>query len=115
MGGIVVILGADKSSSVHIDNRPKGILILSEGPTQGLDGATLTVEANCPINFKQPNKWFVLGLHYNESNSFLFVNSRKIYQFKAKGSKIKDYTLCWGIISNNFSLNNLKKAGLKGM
>ena len=56
MGGIVVILGADKSSSVHIDNRSKGILILGEGPTQGLDGATLTVEANCPINFIQPNK-----------------------------------------------------------
>ena len=56
MGGIVIILGADKSSSVHIDNRPKGILILGEGPTQGLHGATLTVEANCPINFKQRNK-----------------------------------------------------------
>ena len=32
------------SSSLHIDN--KKILILGEGPTQGLDGTTLTAEKN---------------------------------------------------------------------
>ena len=31
------IFGADMSSSVHIDNKNKDILILGEGPTQGLD------------------------------------------------------------------------------
>ena len=34
------------SSSVHIDNKKKDILILGEGPTQGLDGTTLTAEKN---------------------------------------------------------------------
>ena len=29
--------GADMNSSVHIDNKNKYILILGEGPTQGLD------------------------------------------------------------------------------
>ena len=28
---------ADMSSSVHVDNRNKNILILAEGPSQGLD------------------------------------------------------------------------------
>ena len=37
MGENVVIFGADISSSVHIDNENKYILILGEGPTQGLD------------------------------------------------------------------------------
>ena len=37
MGENVVIFGADISSSVHIDNKNKYILILGEGPTQGLD------------------------------------------------------------------------------
>ena len=37
MGENVVIFGADISSSVHIDNKNKYILILVEGPTQGLD------------------------------------------------------------------------------
>ena len=56
----------------------------------GLDDTTLTTEAKYPINFKQPNKRFVLSLHYNRSNSFLFANATKIYQFKAKNSEIKD-------------------------
>ena len=32
------------SSSVHIGNKKKDVLILSEGRTQGLDGTTLTAE-----------------------------------------------------------------------
>ena len=52
---------------------------------------------------------FVLSLHYNGSNSFLFVNAIKIDQFKAKDSKIKDYTLCLGNILKYFTINNMKK------
>ena len=44
------------SSSVHIDNKGKDILIFGEGPTQGLANPTLTAEAMYPINFTQPNK-----------------------------------------------------------
>ena len=76
------------SSSVHIDNKNKDILILGEGPTQRLHDTT--VETKHPINFIQPRKKFVLSLYYNGSNSFLFVNATKIYQFKAKVSEIKD-------------------------
>ena len=85
-GKNVIIFGADMSSSVHVDNKGKDILILGEGPTQGLDDTTLTAEAKYPINFTQSGKRFVLSLHYNGSNSFLFVNATKIYQFKAKES-----------------------------
>ena len=76
-------------SSVHIDNKRKEILILGEGPTQELDDTTLTGEAKYPINFTQSGERFILSLHYNESNSFLFVNATKVYQFKAKNSEIK--------------------------
>ena len=41
-GKNVVIFGVDMSSSVHVDNKGKDILILGEGPTQGLDDTTLT-------------------------------------------------------------------------
>ena len=97
------------SSSAHIDNKNKDILILGEGPTQELDDATLTAEAKYPINFTQPRKRFVLSLHYNGSNSFLFVNATKIYQFKSKDPEIKDYTLCLGNISKDFTVSNMKK------
>ena len=110
-----IISGADMSSSVHIDNKNKDILIFGEGPTQGLDDTTLTAEAINPINFAQPNKRFVLSLHYNGSNSFLFVNTTKIYQFKVKDCETKDYTLCLDNISKCFTINNIKKPGLKGI
>ena len=62
----------------------KDILILGEGPKEGLGDTTLTAEAKYPVNFTQPNKRFVSSLHYNGINSFLFVNATKIYQLEAK-------------------------------
>ena len=41
------------SSSVHVDNKGKNILIPGEGPTQGLDDTLLTVEAKYSINFSR--------------------------------------------------------------
>ena len=72
------------SSSVHIDNKREDMLIFGVGPTQGLDDTTLTAEAKYTINFTQSGKRFVLSLHYNGSNSSLFVNTTKLYEFKAK-------------------------------
>ena len=46
------------SSSMYIDNKNKGILILGERPTQRLDDTTLTAEAKYPINFTQLGKRF---------------------------------------------------------
>ena len=115
MGQNFIIFGADMSSSVHIDNKGKDNLILSELPTQGLNDTKLTTEAKYTINFTQSGKRFVLSLHYYGSSNFLFVNATKIYQFKAKSSEIKDYALCLGNISKDFTINNMKKAGLKGV
>ena len=81
---------------MHSDSKNKDILILGEAPTQRLDDTKSTAQAKYPINFTQSRKRFVLKLHYNGSNSFLFVNATKIYHFKAKDSEIKDYALCLG-------------------
>ena len=101
------------SSSVHIDNKDKDISILVKGPTQGLDNTTLITEANYPINFTQSGKRLVLNLHYNGSNSFLFVNATKIYQFIANDSEIKGYIQCLINISKDFTINNMRKHDLK--
>ena len=42
-GQNVLIFGADMSTSIHIDNTKKDILVLGRGPTQGLE-STLTAE-----------------------------------------------------------------------
>ena len=112
-GKNVIVFGDDLSSSVHVDNKVKDILTLSEGPTQRLHDTTLTAEAKYPINFTQSGKRFVLSLHYNGSNSFLFVNATQVYQFKAKDSAVKDYALCLGNISKDFTINNMKKNRIK--
>ena len=109
MGKNVIIFGADMSSSVHIDNKNKDVLILGEEPTQGLEDNILTAEAKYPINLTQLGKRFVLGLYYNGRNSFLFFNATKIYQSKAKDSEIKDYTLCLGNVSKDLTINKMKK------
>ena len=100
-------------SSVHADNKGKDILIPGERPAQELDDTTLTAEAKYPINFTQSNRRFVLSLHYNGSDSLLFVDATKIYQFKAKDSEIKKYLLCLGNISKDFTIYNMKKTGLR--
>ena len=55
-GKNVIIFGADMSSSVHVDNNGKDIVILGEGLTQGLHDTILTAEAKYPINFIQSGK-----------------------------------------------------------
>ena len=109
VGKNVIIFGVDMSSSAHVYNKGKDILILGKVPTQGLDGTTFTAEALYPINFTQSGKRFVLSFHCNGSKSFLFVNATKVYQFKAKYSEIKDYALCFDIVSKDFTINNMKK------
>ena len=91
----------------------KDILMLGEWPIQGLDDTTLIAEAKYPIDFTKPNKRFVLNVHYNGSNSFLFVNATKTYPFKPKNSEVKD-SLFIGNTSKDFTIANRKKTGLKG-
>ena len=109
-GRNVVIFGVDISSSKKTDNRKKDILILGKGPTQGLE-LTLSAEKMYSINFTK-NKKFCLSLLYNGANSYLFVNGREIYKFKAKDSETVAIPLCLGNISKDWTVHNMKKTGL---
>ena len=75
---------------------------------------TLVAETQYSIDFTRLGITFCLSLHYNGSNSFLFVIA--IYQFKRTDSQIVlwIYPLCLGNISGDFSAINMKKAGLNG-
>ena len=110
-GQNVLIFGADMSSSIHIDNKKKDILILGRGPPQGLE-STLTTEKMYSINFTVTKEKFCLSLHYNGANSYLFVSGTEIIKFKAKDSEIVVSPLCLGNISKDWSTDNMKKQGL---
>ena len=110
-GGFVqnsIIFVVDMSSSTKIDNRKKDILILGKGPTQKLEH-TLTSEKIYSINFSKWHPKFCLSLHYNVSNSYLFVNGTETITFKAKDPEIVTTPLCLGNISKNWSVDNMKK------
>ena len=77
IGRNVIIFGVDISSSSHIDNKKKDILIHGKGPTQGLEH-TLATEKLYSINFTKHHTKFCLSLHYNEANSYLFFNGVEI-------------------------------------
>ena len=68
-GKNVNIFGVDMSSSVHINNKKKDILILGEGPAQGLNYTALTAQKKYLINFKESNRNICLSLDYNGTNS----------------------------------------------
>ena len=96
-GQNALIFGADMSSSAHIDNKKKDILVLGKGPTQGLEH-TLIAEEMYSINFTVTKNKFCLSLHYKGTNSYLFLNGRKIIKFKVKDSQIFAIPLCLGNI-----------------
>ena len=75
-GRNVLIFGVDMSSSAHIENKKKDILVLGKGPTEGLEHM-LTVEKKYSINFTVMRKKFYLCLHCIEANSYLFLMVQK--------------------------------------
>ena len=80
----VLIFGADMSFSVHATNRANNIYLMGKGLTQGINDTTIYAEKSFYRNFTDFGKKFVLSLHYNGDNSYLFVNGRQELKFKAK-------------------------------
>ena len=66
------------------------------------------------INFTVTKNKFCLSLHYNGTNSYLFVNGTEINKFKAKDSEILATPLCLGNISKHSLVDNMKKTGFNG-
>ena len=86
---------------------------MGKGPTKGLEN-TLSAEKMYSIDFKGNNKKLCLNFYYNGENSSLFVNSKEIFKFKAKNSEIVAIPLWLGNFLKDWSLGNMKNAGLNG-
>ena len=87
-GRNVLIFGADMSFSVHNTSRANHICVMGDGFTQGIHDTTLYVEKNYYRNFTDPGKKFMLSLHYNGDDSYLFVNGRQELRFKCKTDQL---------------------------
>ena len=66
------------------------------------------------IKFTENNKKLCLSLHYNNTNSYLFVNGTEIIKFKWKKTEIIPYALCLGNISKDLSVDKMQKTRFSG-
>ena len=67
------------SPSYHKNN----FLILGEAPSYGINESFGKPEKKFSIDFTKANKKIYLKLHQNADNSYLFVNGKEIFKFKA--------------------------------
>ena len=97
------------SSSVHLDNKGKDIVIPGKGTTQGLDVTKLTTAAKYSIKFSRLQRKFCLRLHYNGSIVSYLLMLQKYISSKQMILKTKIYILYLGNIRKDFTSINMKK------
>ena len=97
------------SNSVHANNKIRSILNLGKDFIQGIDNTAIYAEKMYSTNFTVDSKKFCLISRYNGDSSYLFANSKKIINFKAKDFEIVPYPLCLENISKDFDLRYMEK------
>ena len=113
-GRNVLIFGVDMSFSAHATNRANHIYLMGTGLTQGINDTTIYAAKNFYRNFTDFCKIFMLSLHYNGDDSYLFVNGRQELKFKAKTDQLVKEKLCIGNLSDQWTRSDSEKTGLYG-
>ena len=84
----VIIFGVDTSSCIHATNRANHIYVMGKEFIEGINGTTIYAEKTFYRNFTDPGKKVMLSLHYNDDESYLFVNGRQELKFKCKTDQL---------------------------
>ena len=99
----IVIFGFDNRSSSHAHNR-KNVLMLGEGPSYGINGRFVAPAKNFYNNYSKTKTKYCSNLQYNGENSYLFVNGKEIFKFKAENNNVSFPTkLCLGSFLVNYN------------
>ena len=101
----VIIFDVDMSSSIHVTNRANNIYVMGKDFIQGINDT----EKLFHNNFTEFAVKFVLSLHYNGDNSYLFANGRQELKFKAKDDQIINEKLCLGNLSSEWTTSESEK------
>ena len=110
----VLIFGSDMSFNVHATNRANHRYLMGTGLTQGFNDTAIYAEKNFYRNFTDFGKQFVLSLHHNGDNSYLFVNGRQELKFKAKTDQLVKEKLCIGNLSDQRTTSESEKTAVYG-
>ena len=109
----VIIFGADMSRSVHASNKTQNVLGLGgKAFIQKINNTITCGEKMYSPNFSVERKIFVLSLRCNSDNSYLFVNDKKVTQFKAKNFEIGENSMFLGTLvgdKSHYSVSDLSK------
>ena len=124
-GRNVLIFGVHESSLVHANNKANNIYVIVHANNkanniyvigdlfvQGINDTKLHAEKVYSQNFTQPSKKFVLSLHYNGDDSYLFVNGKEELKFKRKTENLVKGKLCIGNLSDQWTASESEKTGL---
>ena len=108
-GRNVLIFGVQESSLAHANNKDNNIYVMGDLFVQGINDTTLYTEKVYSQNFTQPSKRLVLSLHYNDDDSYLFVNGKQELKFKCKKENLVKETLCIGNFSDQWTASESEK------
>ena len=112
-GRNVIIFEVDMSFSEHANNKANNIYVMGKDYIQKINDTKIYAE-KMYRNFTDPGKKFVLSLHYNGNNSYLYVNGNQELKFKTKTDQLVKEKLCLGNLSDQWNTSESEKTGLYG-
>ena len=102
------------SFSKHANNKANNIYVMGKDYIQKINDTKIYAEKMYYRNFTDPGKNFVLNLHYNGNNSYLYVNGNQELKFKVKTDQLVKEKLCLGNLSDQWTTSESEKTGLYG-
>ena len=97
------------SFSKHANNKSNNIYVMGKDYITKINDTTIYAEKMFYRNFTEPRKKFILSLHYNGDNSYLFVNGREELKFKTKTDQINNKSLCLDNLSRYWTKDQSRK------
>ena len=110
----ILIFGVDMSFSKYANNERNNIYVMGKDYVQRINDTILYAEKIYYRNFTDLGHKFVLSLHYNGNNSYLYVNGNQELKFKAKTDQLVKEKLCLGNLSDQWTTSESEKTGLHG-
>ena len=110
----VIIFGVDMSFSKHANNKASNIYVMGKDYITKINDTTIYAEKMFYRNFTDPGKKFILSLHCNGDNCYLFVNGREKLKFKTKTDQLVKENLCLGNLSRYWTKDQSTKTFLYG-
>ena len=110
----VIIFGVDMSFSKHANNKRNSIYVMGKDYVQRINDTTIYAEKMYYRNFTDLGHKFVLSLHYNGNNSYLYVNGNRELKFKAKTDQLVKEKVYLGNLSDQWTTSESEKIGVCG-